>query len=281
MSEDLANYQAAVATTPSDKPSCTMFGRKMKKIVPIETEPVELDLPVESSDEEEAISLEDLGNAYAKAVEAIAPPPPEVDEGQSNASPLKAFAGDDDGFDEDTLDAPEVGETDNVPISTESVLEAILFLGSSDNKPIDAVKLQELFRNIPLEEIEECVSRLNRKYRIQRRAFEIIKEKAGYKLQLAPSMAYVRERFYGKVKETHLPQAAIDCLALVAYTPGITREEIEHLWGQPPNSTLNMLVRKGLLSVEKIEDKLSYFTTSRFLEVVGIDSIDDLPHEDV
>lgn len=257
-----------------------MFGRKMKKIVPIEPEHIEPEISDENP-EEEAISLEDLGNAYAKAVESLAPP--ETEESPSSPSPeaLKAFTGLDDDFDGDALDAPEVGETDNVPISTESVLEAILFLGSSDNKPIDAIKLQELFRNIPLEEIEECVSRLNKKYRVQRRAFEIIKEKAGYKLQLAPSMAYVRERFYGKVKETNLPQAAIDCLALVAYTPGITREEIEHLWGQSPNSTLNMLVRKGLLSVEKVDEKLGYFTTSRFLEVVGIDSLDDLPHEDV
>ena len=257
-----------------------MFGRKMKKIVPIEPEHIEPEISQEEP-EEEAISLEDLGNAYAKAVESIALADHESDDAAAPSESLKTFAGDDGEFDEDPLDAPEVGETDNVPISTESVLEAILFLGSSDNKPIDAIKLQALFRNIPLEEIEECVARLNRKYRVQRRAFEIVKEKAGYRLQLAPSMAYVRERFYGKVKETHLPQAAIDCLALVAYTPGITRDEIEHLWNQPPNSTLNMLVRKGLLSVEKIDDKLGYFTTNRFLEVVGIDSIDDLPHEDV
>lgn len=258
-----------------------MFGRKMKKIVPIETEHLELDVAEAIPDEEEGISLEDLGNAYAKAVESLEPNDADSTDNTGVPEPLKAFSADDDYLDEDTLDAPEVGETDNVPISTESVLEAILFLGSSDNKPIDAVRLQDLFRNIPLEEIEECVTRLNKKYRSHRRAFEIIKEKAGFRMQLAPSMAYVRERFYGKVKETHLPQAAIDCLALVAYTPGITRDEIEHLWNQSPNSTLNMLVRKGLLSVEKVDEKLGYFTTSRFLEVVGIDSIDDLPHEEM
>ncbi len=256
-----------------------MFGRNRKKIVPIESEGGE---QREGSDEgsEGAISLEDLGNAYAKAVESISPSEPlsvyspvENDTEPNNSQ--------DSLLEEETLDAPEVGDADHVPISTESVLEAILFLGTSDSKPIDGDKLQALFRNVPLEEIDEGVARLNRKYRSDSRPFEIVQEKGGYRMQLIGEMGFVRDRFYGKVKEVQLPQAAIDCLALVAYQPGITREEVEHLWGQPPSGTLNMLVRKGLLHVEKVDGKLSYFTTERFLEIVGIESVEDLPREDL
>jgi segregation and condensation protein B len=95
----------------------------------------------------------------------------------------------------------------------------------------------------------------------------------------------VRDKFYSKAKETQLTQSAIDCLALVAYQPGITREEIEKQWNQPAASMLSNLVRRGLLRIEKpstapASHPGNYFTTDRFLDVIGLDSLDDLPLAD-
>jgi segregation and condensation protein B len=256
-----------------------VFGRKIKKIEPME--PELLEEGVEGDLQDTGLSLEDLGNAYARAieersgVEAI-PPTRSSDEPTIVSFPSALEA-----IQEETLDAPEVGESDHVPVTTETVLESILFLGTPDNRPIDVERLQILFRNMPREEIDEAVARLNQRYRQQGRAFEIVFERGGYRLRLTEAMASVRERFYGKVKEVQLPQSAIDCLALVAYQPGISREQVESLWGQPPHSTLNMLVRKGLLRVEKEGNAMTYYTTDRFLEVVGVDSIDDLPREEL
>lgn len=256
-----------------------VFGRKIKKIEPIESDPVEDGSGDESQDA--GFSLEDLGNAYAKAIEERTGADEGAGETNSDEPSVVAFPPTSEEILEETLDAPEVGETDHVPVTTETVLESILFLGTPDSRTIDTEKIQSLFRNMPREEIEEAVARLNQKYRQQGRAFEIVSERGGYRLQLTQAMTAVRERFYGKVKEVQLPQPAIDCLALVAYQPGISREQVESLWGQPPHGTLNMLVRKGLLRAEKEGNAITYYTTDRFLEVVGLDSIDDLPREEL
>ncbi len=73
---------------------------------------------------------------------------------------------------------------------------------------------------------------------------------------------------YGKIRETQLNQAAIDCLSLVAYRPGITREEIEHLWNRSASSVLGLLVRRDLLRIEREgkgkSSSIRYFTRNVF-----------------
>ena len=111
----------------------------------------------------------------------------------------------------------------------------------------------------------------------------IVRDSGGYRLELVPELHVVRDRFYGKVKETQLTQSAIDCLSLVAYQPGSTREELERQWNQPAASMLSTLVRKGLLKIERrpvqngLEEQSHYYTTDRFLEIVGLESLADLP----
>jgi segregation and condensation protein B len=94
----------------------------------------------------------------------------------------------------------------------------------------------------------------------------------------------VRDRFYGKQKETQLNQAAIDCLSLVAYQPGISRQKLEQQWNQPAGALLAMLIRKGLIRLEKDDStgtiESRYFTTDRFLDIIGLSSLDDLPHSE-
>lgn len=252
-----------------------MFGRKIKRIEPIEAVGDEPEVEIEAG-----LSLEDLGNAYAQAANALGA----ESSGSLDADPLVASEpsiGVHHEEVEDYLDAPSVSETDGHLVTTESVLESILFLGTNDNRPVDTDRLLGLFRNMTKEELEESIDKMNRRYRSHDRTFEIVREVGGYRMQLIPSMELVRERFYGKVKETQLPQSAIDCLAIIAYKPGATREEIDHAWGQPAISILNLLIRKGLLRAEKEDRVLRYFTTDRFLEVIGLQSIDDLPREEL
>jgi segregation and condensation protein B len=100
-------------------------------------------------------------------------------------------------------------------------------------------------------------------------------------MKLLHHASNLRDRFQGKVREVSLQQAAIDCLAMIAYTPGITRQEIENLWGNSPTGTLNLLIRKGLLRAEKDGPATRYFTTDKFLEIAGLTSLDDLPREEL
>jgi segregation and condensation protein B len=78
----------------------------------------------------------------------------------------------------------------------------------------------------------------------------------------------------GPVRETVLSQPAIDCLALIAYQPNILREELEKQLGQNLKPILTQLEKRGLIT----EVDSRYTTSDRFLEIVGLDSLDDLPH---
>ena len=93
----------------------------------------------------------------------------------------------------------------------------------------------------------------------------------------------LRERFYGRIRRARLSQSAIDVLALVAYNQPITKRDIEEMRQRPSGGVLSQLVRRGLLRIERVEEENKkrrqtlYWTTDRFLELFGLDSIDDLP----
>ena len=93
----------------------------------------------------------------------------------------------------------------------------------------------------------------------------------------------LRNRFYGRVREARLSQAAIDVLALVAYQQPMTAEQIHRLRGRPSRHVLAHLVRRGLLRIERPDPKRRtphYFTTDRFLRLFNLQSLDDLPRSE-
>ncbi len=75
----------------------------------------------------------------------------------------------------------------------------------------------------------------------------IVASGEGYRLQLAEQYADIGYRFHGRVREIKLTQAAIDCLAIIAYRPGITREELEQLRGQACGGIIGQMVRRQLV----------------------------------
>lgn len=254
-----------------------MFGRKgVKRVVSIEAEELEVA-------ESEGFSLEELGSAYAMAIEQASGEITSLNESSSSSGNIPTTNLSSESIQDEMLEAPDATETDGVPVTPETILEAMLFLGTSNNRPLAVDKLLELFRGITVAELDEAVDSLNVLYRQNDRAMMIVRESGGYRMQLVPELYLVRDRFYGKVKETQLTQSAIDCLSLVAYQPGSTREELEKQWNQPAASMLSMLVRKGLLKIEKRPnqngpgDQSHYYTTDRFLEIIGLESLEDLP----
>jgi segregation and condensation protein B len=84
------------------------------------------------------------------------------------------------------------------------------------------------------------------------------------------------------MRRVRLSQASIDTLSLVAYRQPISREDIDRLRGTKSSAILNQLVRRQLLHIERPPDKprqAFYTTTERFLELLGLESLDDLPQQ--
>ena len=217
-------------------------------------------------DEDEGVSLEDISRTYVDVV-SQADADAEV-EADSEAS-----------------DDEESEASDELlcPITPQSIVESILFVGRADGEPIPATDLAAIMRGVTVEEIASIVAELNEQFQKEQRALTIAEEPAGYRITLAEDLASIKERFYGPTREVRLNQAAIDCLALIAYQPGIERDEIEKQRGQASGSVLSQLVRRELVeirresSAEDPKKRPHYYPTPKLFELTGISSLDDLP----
>jgi segregation and condensation protein B len=77
-----------------------------------------------------------------------------------------------------------------------------------------------------------------------------------------------------------LAQDVLEVLALVAYRQPISQKEIESHGKDNAGNLLRQLLRRDLISFERGpggRKDLQYQTTSRFLSVFGLASLDDMP----
>jgi segregation and condensation protein B len=169
---------------------------------------------------------------------------------------------------------------DCCPITPTSVLEALLFVGRPGNQPLKPEEAAELIRGVEPPEVERLVAQLNERYEAEGAAYAIVQEAGGFRLSLRPEHQKLRQRVFGRDREAHLSQAAIEVLAMVAYNQPLSSNEINRLRGRPSMQMLSQLVRRQLLRIERPADKpraTVYYTTGRFLKLFGLASIDELP----
>jgi len=174
---------------------------------------------------------------------------------------------------------PEASAADDCEISPRSILEAMLFVGSAAGEPLTSAQVAALMRGVHPAEIDGLVRELNRLYAARRCPYEITSQGAGYRLTLSDKFARVRDKFYGKARQARLSQAAIEVLAAVAYRGPLTTEQVNALRGTASGSILTQLVRRQLLLVEGAggPSRRTYSISSRFLELFGLSSLQDLP----
>lgn len=218
----------------------------------------------------------------APAVEAAEAAPP-VDTA-IEAPPATGEAPLESGLEAESLEVEQADDNDPCQLCPRSILEAMLFVGNQQNEPLTSARAAELMRGVTPEEIPDLVDELNQRYAARGAPYQIASEGVGYRLVLRRPFHEVRDKFYGRVREARLSQAAVDVLAIVAYRQPITSEEVNKIRGRPSNGVLSQLVRRQLLRIERPGHRQppSYHTTDRFLELFGLETIEDLPQaEDV
>jgi len=211
------------------------------------------------------------------SIRPTAAPPLGAAASESAAAPVAAS----DGALPDSAPEDADGPDDPCPITPSSVLEAMLFVGNRDGSPLTPARAAELMRGVAPGEIAGLVDELNARYEADGRPYTIVSEGSGYRLRLRPEFAPLRNRFYGKMREVRLSQAAVDILAIVAYQQPLTAEQINKLRGKPSGHVLSQLVHRQLLRIERTAPRRTaqYYTTERFLRLFGLDSLDDLPRD--
>jgi segregation and condensation protein B len=167
---------------------------------------------------------------------------------------------------------------DFVPPPLERVLEAILFVGGA---PLTFNRAKGLIRGLSEEQFEAALTQLGRDYRRQNRPYHIENKGQGFLLTLKPRYQSVQHRLLGGLREARLSNVAVDVLALVAYRQPTTKSEVDALRGAESGALLRQLIRRGLVQVlqrgDSSQREATYGTTQRFLELFGLQSLEDLP----
>ncbi len=165
-----------------------------------------------------------------------------------------------------------------VPPSPEQIIEAMLFVGGH---PLAAEVACSAVRGLTPERFQLAVDALNRRYREQWRPYTIEARADGFVLAVRPAYRNLRERLFGGPRETRLSQPALDVLSVVAYRQPVGKAEIDAIRGPDSGATLRQLVRLGLVAVQHRADaagrEVRYGTAPRFLQIFGLDSLDELP----
>ena len=238
------------------------------------------------------LSFESLREAFKTLQTAetdLAQTIPEIDSPAATTTNADTSVLPDYDIDNDLLDA----ENDSTPLPQhtespiavgtrlETIVEAMLFVGNQENRPLSAEQIAEKLRNVSTEEVAQAIAHLNEHYQERNCPFAITSERGGYRMVLRTEFETVRTNFYGKVRGTRLSQQAIDTLAVVAYRQPVTAEEIQLLRKRPCSPVLNQLVRRNLLRISReVQDEkkvVRYHTTPRFLELFQITSLHDIP----
>jgi segregation and condensation protein B len=164
-------------------------------------------------------------------------------------------------------------------LSPRQVIEACLFVGGVS---LTSARLASVLRgDYTASIVEETIDSLNAQYQREGRPYSIQLGEGGYRLGLNDEFERLRHKIYGLgPREVRLSQDVLEVLAIVAYQQPVTDDDLKDLDRSSSNGTLRQLLRRDLIAVQRpTEDPkaIQYRTTSRFLSLFGLKSLDDLP----
>ena len=156
-------------------------------------------------------------------------------------------------------------------------IEGILFI--SDKQ----VKISEICKvlKVPEKKIREILDILDGEYTSGNRGFILKKIGGGFRLYSNPALRDILKEFIKTNIRTHLSQAALETLAIIAYRQPVTRTQIAEIRGVRTDSVVLTLLDKELVTeagkLKESGNPGTYKTTERFLELLGLDKVGDLP----
>jgi len=156
-------------------------------------------------------------------------------------------------------------------------IEGILFISES---PVKLADISYTLK-VPENKINKIIKLLENEYIEQNRGFILKRVARGFRFYSNPVIRDILKKFVKSNIRTHISQAAIETLAIISYKQPVTRTQIAEIRGVRTESVILTLVSKGLIKeVGKLKEPgnpIIYRTTDKFLELLGIDRLKNLP----
>jgi segregation and condensation protein B len=245
-------------------------------------------------------SSEDIETAYRRALAAVeaaerqvssalgemaAPEPvPADDESVTAGMSVGSQLADELAMQRERQPGPALLEDGQRRVSPREVVEAAIFVGG--DVPLTARRLASLIgQEVDNRVAVSIVDDLNNAYARENRPYEIRLAEGGYRMELREEFAGVLSRTFGLgPREVRLSPEALEVLAFVAWNQPVDREAVELLDRPNAMAMLRQLLRLQLVEIQRTGHKradITYGTTSRFLKLFGLSSLDELPTADV
>jgi segregation and condensation protein B len=155
-------------------------------------------------------------------------------------------------------------------------IEALLLLAE---EPISEASLASAL-DVSVAEVADCLAELAAFYDETGRGFELRQVGGGWRYYTREEHADLIAEHVLEGREAKLSQAALETLAVIAYSQPISRARVSAVRGVNVDGVIRTLVARGLIE-ETGHDHESgaavFATTSLFLERMGLRTLDDLP----
>ena len=144
----------------------------------------------------------------------------------------------------------------------------------------EAVLEQAQAVGVPVSVVAETLNELVAFYSETGRGFELREVGGGWRYYTREEHADLITQYVMEGQQAKLSQAALETLAVVAYTQPISRARVSAVRGVNVDGVMRTLLARGLIE-ESGHDHESgavlFATTSYFLERMGMKTLDDLP----
>lgn len=159
-------------------------------------------------------------------------------------------------------------------------LEAILLIS---DEPVTVQQLVKVTDASPTE-LETTLRAIQRDYDGETggkvRGFHLRHVAGGWRLYTRADHADVIATYMVQGATQKLSQAALETLAVISYLQPATRSRVAQIRGVNSDSVVRTLLTRGLIAEDGTEEHTSavrYKTTDYFLELLGLNSIEELP----
>jgi len=158
-----------------------------------------------------------------------------------------------------------------------ALVEAILFM---ESEAMDEAALCGASGLSP-DEVRSAIGALDQKYSNGDSGIELSRVGGGVAIVPKRDLWENLKDRYGRKGEGRISRAAMETLAIIAYSQPITRAEIKAYRGVSPDNMIHLLLEKDFIREAGRKDvpgkPVQYGTTREFLRHFGLSSIADLP----
>lgn len=162
-------------------------------------------------------------------------------------------------------------------------IEALIF---ASPQPIPLTELKSVLdealqSDISEAEIQSSLTATREQFHQELYPFELVEIAGGYQFLTKGAYHNTVAIHLKQTTKKRLSQAALETLALVAYKQPVSKSELEEIRGVSCDYALQKLLEKELVAIAGRSEgpgrPLLYATTDKFMDYLGINSLNDLP----